>query len=90
MTAPKFTKGPWRIGDAGTAVFGPKNGNYLPVTIAQRVRKDDIHLVTAAPDLYAALEAVLPYVPGYVHGDTEGRPHLTAAIAALAKARGEV
>lgn len=45
-------------------------------------------LLTAAPDLLAALRAVLPFVPGYAYGDTAGRSHLIAALDAIAKAEG--
>lgn len=42
-------------------------------------------LFAAAPDLLAALESCLPYVPGWKSGDFDGRPWLVAAAAAIAK-----
>jgi hypothetical protein len=52
--------------------------------------KTNAHLIAAAPDLYAALEAVVadlyPWMP---HKDV-GETAYNAAVAALAKARGEV
>ena len=34
MSTSKATARPWRVGDAGTTVFGPPNGNPSPKTIA--------------------------------------------------------
>lgn len=63
------TKGPWRIGDAGQTIFGPKTDQPAPVTIANlpppspRVsasqRAANAALIAAAPDMLEALEAVL-------------------------------
>jgi len=78
----KHTQGPWRIGDAGSAVFGPPNGNPSPETIATNVRKN-AHLIAAAPDLLEALEYWF---------DSKAVPKILAekARAAIAKARGEL
>lgn len=55
------TPGPWRVGDAGSSVFGPKKADgSLAVTIANmgvRTTMADTQLVAAAPDLLAALQA---------------------------------
>ena len=52
----KYTQRPWRVGDAGTAIFGPKNGNPSPETIAQKVKyKADAQLISAAPELFEAV-----------------------------------
>lgn len=37
-------------------------------------------------DLLAALQALLPHVPGYQSGDSAGRPWLDQALTAIAKA----
>jgi hypothetical protein len=50
------TAGPWRIGNAGTAVFGPPNGKPSPKTIASELSRADARLIAAAPDLLAWLE----------------------------------
>ncbi len=60
------TPGPWRIGDAGHTVFGPKTDQPAPVQIAVSLdpsprcnaseRKANLRLIAAAPELKAALE----------------------------------
>lgn len=51
------SKGPWRIGDAGTSIFGPPNGQPSPETIATGVRtRANACLISAAPDLLKALK----------------------------------
>lgn len=47
---------------------------------------DDV--TAAAPQLLAALEAVLPLVPGVSTNDHGGRPHIPQALAAIAAAKG--
>lgn len=63
MKHAKHTPGPWRVGDAGHAVFGPKDsGMYQnsPVTIVQGLaNKANAHLIAAAPELLEALEIAL-------------------------------
>lgn len=52
------TPGPWRVGDVGHTVFGPKrpDGALPPIIIAGDVRRrEDARLMAAAPDLLAAL-----------------------------------
>jgi hypothetical protein len=46
-------------------------------------------LIAAAPDLYAALDDLLPVATGEVHALPEMTKRVIAAAAALAKARGE-
>lgn len=41
---------PWRVGDAGTAVFAAKNG-HVPKYIASDLTRADARLIAAAPDL---------------------------------------
>ena len=35
MSAPRWTPGPWRVGDAAYTVFGPPNGQPSPKTVAR-------------------------------------------------------
>jgi uncharacterized protein (UPF0210 family) len=53
-----MTKGPWRIGDAGTTVFGPANGG-TPEIVATKLKRDNARLVRSAPELLAACKRVL-------------------------------
>ena len=55
----KRTAGPWRIGDAGLTVFGPPNDNRAPDTVAITSNRADAHLIAAAPQLLAALSALM-------------------------------
>lgn len=54
--------GPWRIGDAGNTVFGPKTDRPSPQTIATLSVIDheaNGRLIAAAPDLLAALKEII-------------------------------
>lgn len=63
--ATKHTPGPWRIGDGGYAVFGPKTEHPAPVTICElptsspRVTRDErranARLIAASPDTLSML-----------------------------------
>jgi hypothetical protein len=99
MSEPKWTPGPWRISPWSgqeTVIFdhgGVALGEAWN-TRSGRAWSDEAlanaHLMAAAPDLYAALAVLVG------HADEEGwwsREHidaLTAAHAALARARGEL
>ena len=59
----KHTPGPWRIGDAGCTVFGPKTDEPAPKTVASITRnpmpsneqRANAALIAAAPDMRHAL-----------------------------------
>ncbi len=56
---PKYTAGPWRVGDAGNTVFGPPCG-LPPKVIADLSRTGNRHanarLIAASPRLLEELE----------------------------------
>ena len=55
----QHTPGHWRIGNAGTAVFPPKEVfASKPRAIASNLSRADARLIAAAPELLAALEAL--------------------------------
>ena len=90
----KWTPGPWVVEDNPTisgrqvASFeksGDMAGNRCLQVIVNSHFESDAHLIAAAPCLYEALEALLEKCHAEPHGEHERR----AAIAALAKARGE-
>ena len=86
MAEAKFTPGPWRI-EASPPVIAGANGNLVAEMRRQREKGEadaNARLIAAAPELYAALEAM---VKQYNFGDTLPAAHpLIAARAALAKA----
>lgn len=53
--------------------------------------KANAHLIAAAPELYEALELILPLAKGYAAANRVGnnREHIASSEAILAKARGE-
>lgn len=87
------TTGPWRVGDAGMTVFGPRTDAPSPVTVARLAPGADARanarLLAAAPDLLAACEEV-----GALIGDVSNAalwptlgPVAVKLRAAIAKAR---
>jgi hypothetical protein len=52
----KFTPGPWRVGDAGLTVFGPKSDKPSPEIIAPCKSRDNAQLIAAAPELLTMLQ----------------------------------
>jgi hypothetical protein len=64
------TPGPWRIGDAGTGIFGPKDGNTSPKTVAVRVSRANAVFIVEACNAHDRLEAALRDVLSwYEHSD---------------------
>lgn len=56
----------WRVGDAGTTIFGPKKPDgALPDVIASKVRREHSRLIAAAPDLLAACRAAQSWIDEY-------------------------
>jgi hypothetical protein len=88
----KFTAGPWQhIGDPEddecrvrqTASVRRGDGFYSEITICENIRsKGNANLIAAAPDLLAALEAVLSVAD-------RATLEFDLARAAIAKARGQ-
>lgn len=92
MTKTNWTPGPWHV-NGTKSIRGPR-GEYIAKAHWLN-GSTDAHLIAAAPDLYAALEATLTqWVDLAISGDAglwdpEAEDHVIAARAALAKARGE-
>lgn len=92
MTERKWTPGPWRvearhgcdqlIASDGAGLMG--NETYYPWTPENMA---DWHLIAAAPDLYEALENLIPWADE--HPSSDVIPIIAAALSAIAKARGE-
>lgn len=86
---PKHTPGPWRVGDAGHAIFGPKDsGMYpnAPITIVRGLaNKANAALIAAAPEMLEALKQAKVRLECAGLNDST----LDVIKAALAKARGE-
>lgn len=86
------TPGPWRVGDAGHTVFGPKTNAISPETIATMGKnnfRENARLIAAAPELLDILKAAVARVK---IANYEGDPILSAwlpdAESAIAKAEG--
>jgi hypothetical protein len=100
----KWTPGPWSAWDRGIGwevLAGPatdhKPGTPINDEFRSTFTEPDAHLIAAAPELYAALEAIVKGEPGpLLTGEKEmfarmdrRQARMAAARAALAKARGE-
>ncbi len=87
----EHTPGPWRIGDAGNTVFGPKTDRPSPQTIATLSVIDheaNGRLIAAAPEMLELLKEwrdSLERVQGIVVGETP----LTRVRAAILRAEGK-
>lgn len=94
------TPGPWRVGDAGFTVFGPKREAPSPVRIATMpgigtpiptdAVRANARLIAAAPDLLAACEDAAESLARLPDVDGAWRATCLAQLrAAIARARGE-
>lgn len=92
------TPGPWNWEDEGpeTNIFAC-NGKVLIANFNDEIDEclDNADLISAAPELLSALEAIMGHYP-YLCSDEHGNPpseweqqRITAARAAIAKAKGE-
>ena len=97
MSDTEFTPGPWRLGYGHTVVADSTEGltirgstepeYYGGNMIAESVAPANCHLISAAPELYAALDLALSHMSEpdcVIWRDIQSR-----AKSALAKARGE-
>ena len=88
-----WTPGEWRCDTVGAHRFihsesGKTIAHLAPdAGIKPRQRTANGNLIAAAPDLYAALDAIIDAV--FDDGTRVNRDHFAAARAALQKARGE-
>ena len=65
----KYTPGPWRVGDAGHTVFGPKTDNPSPEVIAPNLSRANAHLIVRAVNNHAKLlEALVRVLDAAVTG----------------------
>lgn len=98
----KNTHGPWRVGDAGHTIFGPKTASPSPVTVAHNLRKGDaqfiVRLENAYDEILEALEYVRENLPrwqrsgienGHKGRDFPFNEKLEMIRAAIAKVKGE-
>jgi len=91
MKASNYTSGPWHVEDGVTRLAVVSDRDF---TVAHLIPDAqgyvDAQLVIAAPDLLAALEAIIPGLSHYVaiYKDDGALELLTAARAAIAKATG--
>ena len=96
MSDPKFTEGPWYIepGFARSGVVRVMAEQCTPVATVPEHSQANASLISAAPELYAALEGFVEWVQSplaFSEGERAERAVkvMACALAALAKARGE-
>lgn len=90
MSDTKFTPGPWLVGedqcvDEAWSIVTTSGGSIIANVNDRHDRKANARLIAAAPDLYAALDAVESDLSIGAHPHL----HIDAIRAAIAKARGE-
>lgn len=91
----KFTPGKWAAEFVGGSGEEHPDDVYevvadTRVRVAEYLSAADAYLVSAAPDLYAALEDCLKYLQFDLPADVKNaNQEISRAIAAIAKARGE-
>jgi hypothetical protein len=88
----KHTPGPWTVYEAGFSVADAW-GHVLSTDVEGRMPEEaaaNARLIAAAPELLAALEALLSVYQGFApwEGEVERQAEIKAR-AAIAKARGE-
>ena len=92
MTA-KHTPGPWHLGKEGYYFQSVRDQNEHITADVNITRSDgeggaNARLIAAAPDLLAALEAIIKMIGPYA-GQGRMDAEIAAARSAIAKARGE-
>ena len=60
------TPGPWRVGDAGHTVFGPKTDNPSPKIIASNLSHADAKIMAAGPDMLEALRDLIQWADAVI------------------------
>ena len=87
----KHTPGPWAVADVGEVVVCATGRTlcdvYSSPTTGDEQADADAHLIAAAPDLLAALEAALACLNFF--GSDQIEPFRVRCRAAIAKAKGQ-
>lgn len=101
-TEPTHTPGPWRIGDAGNTIFGPKNGNPSPERVATihggkidqsacdrlLTMQANARLIAAAPDLLRIARDYLDIIKACAGGEENETVNEVEKI--ISKAEGRI
>ena len=96
----QHTPGPWEFEESvngGFDITATRHDNGRPCVIAAREQwgsyaktsKANGRLIAAAPELLEALEGVLPYLEEDPDDEGDYNDRVRAAVAAIAKAKGE-
>jgi len=96
MTETKFTQGPWKIGayESGQMAVDGANGEE----VTGYIDPEDAHLIAAAPDMYAELEAAMKVfrfyqghhaAKGHSEKEQTNKQYADKIAKVLEKARGE-
>ena len=86
MSKPKFLPGPWDVDEYVDAIFICTEDNSVIAEVMPKETRS-AYLMSASPDLYAALEAAIPFLAS--HPTDAALSRLIDAESALKKARGE-
>ena len=86
MSEAKFTKGEWVV-QFGDMVFSSDGVNNEQVAAVCNDDNNDVHLIAAAPEMYAMLKTAISYMDGDSVEDFTY--HYQEIKQLLAKARGE-
>jgi len=95
VRGPGFTPGPWRVGDAGKTVYGPKTGKFPAIValspqsfdaISSSQRKANINLIAASPKLYNACKLLILAYEGGEPGDSVSWEDIDDAVSAAFEA----
>lgn len=86
----QHTPGPWRVGDAGTTIFGPPNGEPASERVAQLCKNDSFRanarLIAAAPTQNAALIELINYLDWLVGRELLDEIQLNEPVVGRARA----
>lgn len=89
MNETKHTPGPWRVGDAGATVFGPKKPDgSLPEIIASRLKGDNARFIVRAVNCHDELLEALRNIANDSRFWQLDSSYQEQARAAIAKAEG--
>ena len=77
------TSTPYRLGDAGHTIFGPKNGNPSPVTVATCLNDENAHFLVTAANAYESMQDLICRLIPYMEEIKDDPINKKGVVAAL-------